>query len=344
MAAKKSNFLRILEDICREEGISLDSFSYGWGHRLRKDGRTRYILGYQFPLNTASVKEFCQDKVLTYQILDDSGIPAVEHVFLPHNIASTGLGEDDVDHICRNMLALYGTVVVKDNNGTGGNKVFKAETMEEIQQALAVIYAGNYGASISPYYDILEEYRVILLDGEPLLVIRKDRAYVLDEEGKKQYLNWRHNLGQGARGVILEENEVPDGVRELAVSAAAVFGARFVSVDVVAVPSSGPSDHLRPAGEGMILPDKAGQTVPEGKDAGLSAEAGWTVTEGKDAGLSAEAEQTAPEKEGSEGTKLMVLEINGGVMMEHLSGQSPEYYEKAKEVYRKAVLLSFEED
>ena len=94
---------------------------------------------------------------------------------------------------------------------------------------------------------------------------------------EKVYANWRHNLGQGAVGVILKPEEVPDGVIDVALKAVKALGARFVSADVIV------TDH-----------------------------------------------------------KPMILEINGGVMMEHLSSQSSEYYSIAKEIYRKAVLRSFE--
>ena len=40
---------------------------------------------------------------------------------------------------------------------------------------------------------------------------------------------------------------------------------------------------------------------------------------------------------------FMVLEINAGVMMEHLSGEDPEYYEIAKGIYKDAVLRMLEE-
>ncbi len=277
MGPRKNNFTRLIEEICQEEGIRMDSFSYYWAHRLTKDGQVRYIVGYQFPLNISSVKEVCQDKVLTYGILHDNGLPAALHVFLPNNIPSTGVTKEDNDAACQMMLDVFKTVVVKDNAGTGGNKVFKAETMDEVQEALDLIYKSTYSACISPYYEIEDEYRVILLDGEPQVIIRKDRQYTVNEQGEKVYENWRHNLGQGAVGVVLQKEEVPEGVVELAEKAVKVLGARFVSADVILV------DH-----------------------------------------------------------KPMILEINGGVMMEHLSSQSSEYYHIAKEIYRKAVLRSFE--
>lgn len=277
MGPKKSNFTRLLEDICKEEGITMDSFSYFWAHRLKKEDQVRYIVGYQFPLNLSSVKEICQDKVLTYGILHDNKIPAVLHVFLPNNISSTGITKEDNDEAARMMLDVFKTVVVKDNSGTGGSKVFKASTMEEVQEALETIYVSTYSACISPYYEIENEYRVILLDLEEQLVIRKDRPFTINEKGEKVYTNWKHNLGQGATGVILEGDEIPEGVVELAKKAAEVLGARFVSADVILT-----------------------------------------------------------------GGKLMILEINGGVMMEHLSQQSDAYYQKAKEVYRRAVLRAFE--
>lgn len=279
MDLNKSNFANILYEVCEELDISIESFSYYWAHRLKKGDKTRYIVGYQFPLNTSSVKEICQDKVLTYGILNDSSVPAMTHIFLPNNIASTGLDREDHERLAEMMLNIYGCIVIKDNYGTGGNKVFKVTDMEEFEKVLDTIYQSSYAASLSPYYDIENEYRVVMLKGEPELVIRKDRPFILNEKGEKVYQNWKHNLGQGAIGVILPDSEIPEEVKKLAVRAVSVLGAGFVSVDVVKV------------------------------------------------------------KDG-----YMVMEVNGGVMMEHLAGQSYDYYNRAKNVYRKAVTAMFEEE
>ncbi len=310
MEVKKTNFVRILEEICREEGIRLDSFSYNWGHRLTKDGKSRFIVGYQFQLNAASVRDICQDKVLTYGVLHDQGVPAAVHLFLPKEGVPTGIAPEDNRAIAEFFLRKDGEFVLKDNYGTGGSKVYRIRDMETFDAVLEELYKSSYAAALCPFYKIADEYRAVVLDGEIRVVIRKDRQKVVGdgqksvraligddpakqrylrslteeqletvpEEGETYYLTWKHNLGQGAYGVILKPDEVPEEVRRIALSALQAIPARFCSVDVI--------------------------RTDEG---------------------------------------FMVLEINAGVMMEHLSGEDPEYYEIAKGIYKDAVLRMLEE-
>ena len=56
MTNSESNYVAIIREICTEEDIALQSFSFDWIFRLTKNGKTGFILGYQFGLNSASVK------------------------------------------------------------------------------------------------------------------------------------------------------------------------------------------------------------------------------------------------------------------------------------------------
>ena len=106
---------------------------------------------------------------------------------------------------------------------------------------------------------------MILLDGEIQLVFHKLRDFVTGDgrstlrqlyaghlmgggaqasipagklekilpDGQRYYLNWKHNLGQGARAVVEEDPAVTGPAVALALRAARLFGLRFASVDVI---------------------------------------------------------------------------------------------------------------
>ena len=117
-----------------------------------------------------------------------------------------------------------------------------------------------------------EETRVVVLDGNALVVYAKDRPAVtgdgrrslltlalesvpaarrasllpglfadLDKAaldaivpaGDRRVLNWRHNLESGAEPALLQEGETRDACVALAARAAQAVGIRFASVDVV---------------------------------------------------------------------------------------------------------------
>src|SRR5262249_29267650 len=75
---------------------------------------------------------------------------------------------------------------------------------------------------ISPFVEIAEEVRVVLIDDAPVAVYAKARG-----------TDWRHNLDLGARPVLLPSGEARNTCVALAINAAQAIGIRFASVDIV---------------------------------------------------------------------------------------------------------------
>jgi glutathione synthase/RimK-type ligase-like ATP-grasp enzyme len=115
-------------------------------------------------------------------------------------------------------------VVLKPNEGTSGRSVWRARSEAELDHAVSEIFSSHLSLAISPYLEIAEEVRVILLDGAALVVYRKERVS-----------DWRHNLDFGARPVLLDHGETRDTCVAIAVSAAGAIGIRFASIDIVRV-------------------------------------------------------------------------------------------------------------
>ena len=231
--AARIHFVRIIRELCEELGIETETYSNDWGFRLQKDGKTRFIVGYHFPLNLSSAKELCQDKSLTCDALKSAGVPAVPHIFVP---AYNAGGDGDLEKwrpLLEDLIRKTGYAVIKDNYGTGGNRVYRFSDADSAIQKIAELHKIVNGASISPWEEIREEYRVTMLDGEPQLVIRKERRSKKREDGSKEYLEWRHNLGLGAVAFRVTDPEILQKVEEMAVRAAEAVNIRFASVDVI---------------------------------------------------------------------------------------------------------------
>ena len=231
--AARIYFVRIIRELCEELGIEAETYSNDWGFRLKKNGRTRYIVGYHFPLNRSSAKELCQDKSLTYDALKSAGVPAVPHLFVPARSAG---GDGDLEkyrQLLEGLIERDGYVVIKDNYGTGGNRVFRFSEADDAIAKIRDLHEIMYGACISPWKEIREEYRVTMLLGEPQLVIRKERRYRRREDGTKEYLEWRHNLGLGAVAEVVTDPETLRKVEQMAVMAARAMDISFASVDIV---------------------------------------------------------------------------------------------------------------
>ena len=82
MENSKSSYVKIINEICAEEGIKLSSYSYDWAFCLRKDQKRAFILGYQFGLNPSSVQQVCNDKNIASEVLKEEDIPSVYHACL----------------------------------------------------------------------------------------------------------------------------------------------------------------------------------------------------------------------------------------------------------------------
>jgi glutathione synthase/RimK-type ligase-like ATP-grasp enzyme len=113
---------------------------------------------------------------------------------------------------------------VKPNEGTSGRSVFRVTTETELDHAASEVFSMSTGLVISPFVEIEDEVRVILLNDVPRVVYSKQRGS-----------DWRHNLDAGAKPVLLEDGEVRAACVKLAIDAAHAIGITFASIDVVRV-------------------------------------------------------------------------------------------------------------
>ena len=304
--------VNIIEEICAEEGILCERFSYDWIFRLTKNGKTVHIFGYQFENNSATAQLICTDKCASSEILHSKGIPAVEHYFF--------ISLDDLHYIglegnwprMLELLKQYGRLVCKPNEGTGGIDVFQVSSPSELELAVNAVFAHSRSLALSPFHPIEQEYRVILLNDQVKLVFSKtiqsligdgrssfrqlllqqnpalletiptgefgeDLLNKIPKSGEKIPLNWKHNLGQGAQPEIITEPSLTASLSDLALRAAQAVNVRFASVDII-----------RTGGE------------------------------------------------------FKVLEINSGIMMESFARMNPQSYQIAKSIYHQALVVLLE--
>ena len=310
MENKKSNFSCLIHEICNEENIELYGLADNWVYQLKKNGLERHIFGYQFGLNSAVCASLCLDKGACSELLSAHNVPNIEHICLMSPAKMKYVSQNGAWKPAIQLLDKYGTLVVKENEGTAGDGVYLVHNQLELEETTCKIFGAGRSVAISPYTEMLEEYRIIILDGEVQVIFSKNRPHLVGdgkhtllelyaaqilenaqfssygiptiqqkrvlEEGEKWNFIWKHNLGQGAGAILHREEELQEEVA-LAKRAFACVGARFASCDVV-------------------------------------------KTKG--------------------GCKI--LEINSGVMMENLAGTSSEARRLAKSIYRKAILKMFE--
>ena len=268
-------FVDAITRYCAKRAIAVDVRADGWLIVMRRGARQRFAFGYDVGLNSAVAHRIANDKSATAEVLRISGIACVPHALflnpeLNQYIRARGSWET--------MLGLLDEtpsgIVVKPNEGTSGKSVFRVTSKPALELAVKRIFSSHMSLAISPYLDIEDEVRVVLIDEVPVVVYRKSRPAVegdgehsllelalkatsaerrstvltgmmaeLDKaeldailpHGQRRLLNWRHNLDSGALPVLLEHGELRDTSVQLAIMAAQAIGIRFASIDVVRV-------------------------------------------------------------------------------------------------------------
>ena len=261
-----------LRTIAAKRDIEFSSFSHDWIIRLRRDGTTHFVYGYNFDLNPAAAALIANDKSALADLLKQQEIPHVEHMlFLAPNLSKYLGPSGNWLRAIRYAESTGYPIVCKTNQGTRGNAVFKINNQTELEAAFQDIHATARGLALSPFYLIDAEYRIILLRGSALLCYQKERPYVIGNgrstffelvqsnssldlemleaaleapcfpleeipgEGQKIPLVWKHNLSKGAIPQFEVNPKIRQRIVKLAQTACLATGMQFAAVDVVRV-------------------------------------------------------------------------------------------------------------
>ncbi|MDR3216488.1 MAG: hypothetical protein LBT55_03625 [Clostridiaceae bacterium] len=273
--------VKILKEVCEERRISCVPFATDWIISLEKGGVRRFVYGYLFPNNNACSAALCGDKSGLYSALTDAGISAVPHYFFmpPKNIHY--VGKDDTNERLVALAACTQSFAVKPNEGTGGECVTRVNGIEGLTRAVKLLFKRGRSVAVSPFIDIEDEFRIVVFEGEAELIFKKERPFVTGDgaatvarlaarkygeafvikkedvladvasvpnEGGTVLLNWKHNLGSGARAVeiikdksgsppqsdtVIADAGLFDELASFAVAGARAAGISFASVDVI---------------------------------------------------------------------------------------------------------------
>jgi|SRR5579864_4219604 len=268
-------FVDAVRKYCAGHGIALEVRSNGWLMMMQRGARRHLAFGYDIGLNSAVAHRIANDKAATSEALALSGIACVPHALFLNPRLNAHLPPAGSWQAMLALLTQHPAgLVVKPNEGTSGRSVFLATSKPKLELAVQKIFASHGSLAISPFLDIEDEVRVVLLDDTPIVVYSKDRPKIvgdgkhsllelaiaampaeqrsavvsgmvddLDRDaldaivpaGARRVLNWRHNLDSGSRPVLLQQGEIREACAALAAKAAHAIGIRFGSIDVVNV-------------------------------------------------------------------------------------------------------------
>ncbi|MCW5877262.1 MAG: hypothetical protein KIS80_00170 [Anaerolineales bacterium] len=308
--------VELIKEIAADQRYGLTCFSHDWILRLEKNGATRHIFGYNFEINSATAELLAGDKAAIADLLAHQGIANVPHrLFLHPRLSGYVSAKGNWPAMLASAEEFGYPLVCKPNAGTGGLGVTLVNNVAELELAVYTLFQKHRGISFSPYLEIDQEFRAIMLDGELQLLYTKRRPHVVGDGqaslmqliqaaqaggqlsaeaagqaienkqndlqtvpavGEEVLLGWKHNLGAGSSPQQLGDGPLASQLSRLARQAQQAINIRFASVDIVEVQG----EHR-------------------------------------------------------------VLEINSGVMMEHFVRSQPEHRATAKAIYARAIERMF---
>ena len=289
-------FFKIMDEICKEKNIKQDVISYGWITKLQKENISKYIIGYQFDLNSAISYNIAGDKFATFEVLKSSNIPTIEHRMIFNPQTRTKYYQNKFLKEAKDLLKQNNNkLVIKANDSCKGKDVHFCLNEEEIENVVKKLFEGNNDTlSACPYIDISYEYRAIYLCGEILYIYKKKKPYVIGdgnktikelisekftddikidisrdivlnkvpENGEEVTISWKHNLSSGAEPIIIDEKDkFINEVKIIAKKAGDALNIKFASVDVVVTEKD---EVLVMEINGSVCMNKFAEIIPNG--------------------------------------------------------------------------------
>lgn len=267
---EEAYFDKTIKELCKEKQIQLESYSYDWILKLKKEEKVRHIIQYTMELNSSIAYKLAKDKYATYEMLKANDIPIITyHMIFNSKTRKEYVTKHYIEEIKEYYEKYNKRLVVKSNHGAVGMGVYYCDTIRKAKKAAKELFKNNDNISICPFYDYIVEYRAVYIDGEIFVVFGKLKPYVIGDgkhtvkellkiqqvqlpdnvatkkakeeidfkyipkEGQKHVFFWKHNLSSGGVAFVLEDEELKKRIEELAIKAAKTINIRAATIDII---------------------------------------------------------------------------------------------------------------
>ena len=263
----KSNnyFPRIIKEICNELDINYEFLSKDWIIKLSKDEKIRFISGYKFDLLNHACGICFDDKYATYEVLNSIGVSTVKHDIIYRSTNKNSYANDckGLEYLIELFNKYKRNIVLKVNNGTCGIDVYHITNINDLKDKYNLLISKNYSLSVCPFYEIENEYRAIILNGEVKLLYKKIKPVVTgdsiktikellmdfnneyfknyDDDNKDYVLplnetfeyDWKFNLSKGAISSLDIDYNDKENIDNIIKLLKPIINNGFCSVDII---------------------------------------------------------------------------------------------------------------
>ena len=256
-------FNKIIKEICKELNIKYTYLSKDWIIKLEKDNKIKYLSGNKFDLNGHAVGLIMDDKYAFYDTLKNIDIPACIHniIYRENNNYEYAKNCHTKEDIISYFNKYNSDVVIKPNIGSLGLGVYHITNKDELLEKTNELLKENFSISICPFYNIKNEYRVIILDNNIKLIYKKqnpivtgngintlkellikfNKYYYQDKEiiniipkkNEKYTYDWHFNLSRGSIASLDIEDKLKEKLSLIAKKVSKEVGITFASIDII---------------------------------------------------------------------------------------------------------------
>ncbi len=304
-----NNFIKIIKEICNELNIKYTFLSKDWVIMLEYKNKTRFLSGYKFDLNKHALGLILDDKYAMYDVLNYKYIPVIKHdiVYKDSNNNLYAKDSKGLEYAKKLFYKYQENVVLKINNGTCGRDIYHVKDLDDLIIKYNKLMMKHSAISICPFYDITNEYRAILINGQIKLLYKKIKPRVVGDSKKtiKELLQefnpeYFKDYNENNKNIILKQGEIFEYDWKFNLSRGSLSSLDILESDKIEI---------------INIIDK----INEFLDLKF---------------VSVDIIKTSD-------NRFLVMEINSGVMMENFINQHEDGEKIAKEIYKEAILEMF---
>lgn len=304
-----TSFFKIIKEICKELNIKYQLLSKNWVIVLEYNNKIRFLSGYKFDLNKHALGLILDDKYAMYDVLNYKNIPVIKHDIVYKNSNNNLYAKDSkgLEYAKKLFYKYQENIVLKTNNGTCGRDIYHVKDLDDLIIKYNKLMIKYSAISICPFYDIINEYRAILIDGQIKLLYKKIKPRVVGDSKKtiKELLQefnpeYFKDYNEDNKNIILKQGEVFEYDWKFNLSRGSLSSLDILESDKIEIIN--------------II-----NQINEFLDFKF---------------VSIDIIKTAE-------NKFYVMEINSGVMMENFINQHENGEKIAKEIYKEAILEMF---
>jgi len=256
-------FKELIKEICNELDIKYTILSKDWVIKLEKDNISKYIVGNKFDLNGHGIGKIMDDKYAFYDVVNNLSIPICTHhiFYASDNNNEYAIGCNKYEEVLEYFYKYQNNIVLKPNRGSKGGNVYHITNEKDISKILDILFKNNYSISLCPYYEIKNEYRIIVLNNQVKLIFKKIKPVVygngintvkelfmklnpyyfndielpntLIDKDKEYIYDWKFNLSKGGIASFDIDLLLKDKLSKLALDVSNKVGITFASIDII---------------------------------------------------------------------------------------------------------------